>query len=198
MTSLDNDELLVTRLKNGDQEAQEDLLTKYGTVLLRFIIFVLRADEQEAEDIAVETLYKAIERIDSFEFRQSSPNGFRNWLFQIAKNHFYDQRRLEYELQPVDEETLIISPIVDTEGISEQIRAVREAVDTLPERQRMTLILHFNGWHLNEIADHYDVKPGTVRQWKARGLTALTKILEVHPALQSILHGTNPRIGELK
>jgi DNA-directed RNA polymerase specialized sigma24 family protein len=106
VTATDSVKALVDDLKEGNQAAQEQLLARYGDMLLRFIVAVLKADQLEAEDIAVETLYRAIEKIDSFEFRSGSPNGFRNWLFQIAKNNFRDRRRLEFELEPFDEETL--------------------------------------------------------------------------------------------
>jgi RNA polymerase sigma factor (sigma-70 family) len=187
MTHLDSDKALVTGLKEGRKESQECLVAMYGDILLRFIVSVLRVDETEAEDIAFETLCKAIEKVVAFEFRQDSPNGFRNWLFQIAKNILRDRWRLEQELQPLDEEMLVVPSIEYPEESSERVKAVREALAELPKNQRMTLILHFSGWRLVEIAEHYDVRPGTVRQWKARGLKTVAKLLENHPAIQEFL-----------
>lgn len=198
MTALDDDRLLVLGIKRGEEKAHERFLEMYGVVLLRFVMFVLRANEQEAEDIAVETMYKAIERIDTFEFREHSPNGFRNWLFQIAKNIFRDKRRLELELQSLDEETLVVVSSEQIQESSEASQAVTDAMETLPENQRITLVLFFSGWQLTEIADHYGTKPGTVRQWKARGLKTMTEILGEHPAIQDLLQKSESRIGENK
>ena len=82
-----NDRVLVAQLRRGDPEAQGWLLQRYGEPLVHFLIATVQTDPAEAEDIAIDTLYRAIERIDSFVERPgASPYSFRNWLFAIARN----------------------------------------------------------------------------------------------------------------
>ncbi len=195
MTHSYDDETLVSELKQGTPRAQERLLHMYGDKLLQFATYGLEVDESEAEDIAIEALYKAIEKIDSFNFQTDSPNGFRNWLFQIARNILRDQKRRELKVQPLDEETLVTTTVTGTEAQTEREIAVSEALAQLPEQQRITLTLFYSGWQLVDIAEHLGVKSGTVRQWKARGLKTITSILEKHPAIQSMLQNQKTRIG---
>src|SRR6266487_4160718 len=83
------DQELIAGLRRGESQAQEQLLMRYGAPIIQFLMAVCRVNPDDAEDLAVETLYRAIEYIDSFTERPgASPNVFRNWLFTIARNHW--------------------------------------------------------------------------------------------------------------
>jgi RNA polymerase sigma factor (sigma-70 family) len=189
---IDNERALVAGLRKGDPDAQGQLLGLYGEPLIRFLVVVCRADLVEAEDLAVEALYRAIEHIENFaEKPTSGPHGFRNWLFTIARNLWRDHVRHESRIANTSVEDLAPLaprlPSIESDDLSPTVQAVQEALAKLPDSQRLTLVLHYNGLQLKEVAEILGVKPGTARQWKRRGLAALAKTLIGNPALSYLV-----------
>lgn len=192
---------LIAGLRRGDHQAQAALLDLYGEPLLRFLVAVCHVNIVEAEDLAVEALYRAIERIDAFTDRPgASRKAFRNWLFTIARNLWRDQLRRDKRLVFIDDPSHLKAFPVNNEQSdnSRVIQVVREALKTLPSSQRETLLLHYGGLQLREVADILGEPAGTVRQWKRRGIAELTKILKSHPALSHLTdeEHTN-KVGEI-
>jgi RNA polymerase sigma factor (sigma-70 family) len=176
------DQELLAGLRRGESQAQEQLLLRYGEPIIQFLVAVCRVDLDDAEDLAVETLYRAIEYIDSFTERpETGPNTFRNWLFTIARNRWRTSLRRQPPISEVDDIETLIAPSADS--VSSEIKAVQEALDQLPEGQRLTLQLHYGGTSLADVAIILGQPAGTVRQWKRRGLATLTHILRNNPAL---------------
>jgi RNA polymerase sigma factor (sigma-70 family) len=184
----------VAGLRRGDPEAQVQLLNLYDGPLVRFLVHVCRVDVVEAEDVAVEALYRAIDRIDSFvEQPGVGQHGFRNWLFTIARNLWRDRMRRRQSLVRIEDwESLTVPPPnTEPDTSSPTVEAVREALRELPDSHRLTLILHYGGLKLTEVAEILDARPGTVRQWKWRGITELTRLLKDHPALAHLKEETS-------
>ncbi len=199
LNKISDERTLVAGLRRGDPEAQVHLLNLYGDPLLRFLIFVCRADLVEAEDLAVEALNRAIDRIDSFVERPgASQHGFRNWLFTIARNLWRDSVRGRQPLVYTEDLECLAAPPPDAEPdtTSPAVQAVREALRTLPDSHRLTLILHYGGLKLTEVAEILGARPGTVRQWKRRGMAALARLLKDHPALVHMTQETTTEVGE--
>lgn len=204
-----DEKLLVEALKEGSSDAQETFLEHYGQILLRFNTYVLDIDDPfEAEDLAVETIYKAFQKLETFKFDNAKPNGFKNWLFTIARNAFRDKKRRilhtepidEYPDKAVDESTpeKIHEQQASSEPLSPKEVAVQKALAQLSENHRITLIHFADGWSLEEIASYYGVKSGTVRQWKSRGMAKLKEILKGEPVIRDMLNLEQTQIGDLK
>ena len=194
-----NERTLVAGLRRGDPEAQVQLLDLYGEPLARFLVYVCRVDAVEAEDLAVEALYRAIDRIDSFVIRPgASQHSFRNWLFTIARNLWRDRMRRQQPLVHIEDLDSLVSPSLDAEPdtTSPSIQALREALETLPDSHRLTLVLHYGGLKLSEVAEILGARAGTVRQWKRRGIAALAQVLRDHPALAHLTRETTTAPGE--
>lgn len=175
-----NDETLVTGLRKGEPQAQIQLVQSYGEPLVRFLISVCGADQVDAEDVAIEAIYRAIERIDSFRARNDNKNSFRNWLFTIARNQWRDRLRKHPPMARFENWDQIESPLSNMEADfeSDSIKEVQEALSKLPEKQRLTLQLHYGGLELKEVAQVLGTDSGKVRQWKRRGLIALSQLLD--------------------
>jgi RNA polymerase sigma-70 factor (ECF subfamily) len=190
---------LLAGLRRGDPRAQEQLLDLYGEPLVRFLVYVCQVDVPEAEDIAIEALYKAIDRIDTFiERPETGQHGFRNWLFTIARNLWRDQMRRRPKLVPIENLESLAAPLSKNEPAisSNTVQAVRQALRELPDSHRLTLVLHYGGLPLTEVAEILGARPGTVRQWKRRGLAKITRLLEAHPALTDFRESrSNPQAG---
>jgi RNA polymerase sigma factor (sigma-70 family) len=181
-----HERVLLAGLRRGEPEAQAQLLNLYGEPLVRFLVHVCRVDMLEAEDIAVEALYRAVDRIDTFAERPGAGQaGFRNWLFTIARNLWRDRMRRCPPLVPIENlSSLTAPPLNDKQGTpSVTVQAVREVLKALPDSQRLTLILHYGGLPLIEVAEILGARPGTVRQWKRRGMAKMTQLLKDHPAM---------------
>ncbi len=167
---------LLDGLRIGDAEAVASLLQLYAEPLVRFITHYCRIDMMEAEDVAVEALYRAMERIDTFEPKTENPEqSFRNWLFTIALNMWRTKnRKLQKEIQ-FDEigDWRIASESVERK--SPLVDALHAALETLPPNHRQVLVLHYSGIELTDLAEMLGVPSTTVRQWKRRGLETLRK-----------------------
>ena len=202
-----DEKLLVEALQEGSSAAQETFLEHYGQILLRFNTYVLDIDDRfEAEDLAIETIYKAFQKLGTFKFDDAKPDGFNNWLFTIARNAFLDKKRRtlhtesidDYPDKAVDKNTPEKVYEQETLSLSPKEFAVQKALAQLPENHRITLIHFADGWSLEEIASYYGVKSGTVRQWKSRGIAKLEEILKGEPVIQEMLNLEQTQIGDPK
>ena len=120
-------------------------------------------DSVEAEELAQEVFFKAWSRIDSLR----SPERSREWLFRVARNTCLDSqkkkrlRRLFEADSPwelPDEKTpeaLVI--------LHDELRLLKKAVQSLPNKMRSTFILREYGeLSYQEIAGILGIKEGTV------------------------------------
>lgn len=183
---------LLSGLRSGDTDAHSQLLKLYGEPLVRFLVTVCGANQADAEDTAIETLYRAIGQIDSYKEFSNSPNAFRNWLFTIARNRWRDRiRKYRRELLTDDFELMTSGSMSDADETREMvILSVREALAKLPDSQRVTLELHYEGKDLTEVANLLGEDPGKVRQWKRRGLATLKELLQADTRIQRIFAQT--------
>lgn len=76
-----SDQALVERLKQGSQDAFEDLVKKYGKRLYSVSLRLLRKPE-DAEDAVQDALLKAFQSINSFRSEAS----LYTWLYRIVCN----------------------------------------------------------------------------------------------------------------
>ncbi len=73
-----SDALLLSRFRDGDSAALEDLLARYEVPLYQFLLGLLR-DPHQAEDALQETFVRALERLEEVD-----PDHLRGWLFTVA------------------------------------------------------------------------------------------------------------------
>lgn len=199
MTEPTDEQTLVAGLRRGDEDAHAYLLQYYAEPLKRFLVGLCNVDPVDAEDIAVEAMYRAVRHIDSFVDRpHAGPHSFRNWLFQIARNMWRSELRRRIPTTPVDNIEQLVGPSGDADGESPAILAVRDALANLPDHYRQTLLLHFGSSRLplTKVADILDVPAGTARQWKQRGIKALAERLKNHPALAHLHQTSITTVGE--
>ncbi|RYG23064.1 sigma-70 family RNA polymerase sigma factor [bacterium] len=82
------DELLIDRLRAGDRQAADTLVESYFDDLYRFFRHLTR-DPHEAEDLAQQTLLRALHGIKGFDGRSR----LRTWLHGIAYREFLNWQR---------------------------------------------------------------------------------------------------------
>lgn len=174
----DEDELLA-RARSGDEGALTELVRHHEGVVFRFLLARTR-DEDAAADLSQETFLKAFRSLDSFR----GDSTFRTWLLAIAKNEVRGRHRTEMRRgeQELDETVQLVDP---TEGPEDravratEVARVREALERLPEKQRLSVSLRlFDGLSFREVADATESTEGAARVNYFHGVRRLREWLD--------------------
>jgi RNA polymerase sigma-70 factor (ECF subfamily) len=180
LTGRDQEERLVravpdeVRTRTGSRERfaavfRERYRDLYG------LAYRLLGDHGEAEDVVQETFL----RLDGHAVLDRPDEEVAAWLRRVCLNTAYNrlrgQRRAGDRLdragraERADDETDTgATPLLDVLR-AEQQRAVRQALASLPERQRACLLLRHAGYSYAEIATTLDLAVGSVGVLLARG-----------------------------
>jgi RNA polymerase sigma-70 factor (ECF subfamily) len=168
----DDDQLMI-RIQSGDASAFEELVERHQQALTGFFIRNTR-DVQLSEDLTQETLLKVYSQ--SWDYL---PLGrFRGWMFRIARNLLIDDvRRRSHDAliravkgsRPDEDDGLariageISAP--DDDAQRQEIAAmVDDALQEIPEDQRMTFVLHhYLDLPLAEVADIMETSVATAK-----------------------------------
>ena len=147
-----SDVQLMLDVKAGDDASFEPLLRKYRTPLVNFLYRMVR-DSAAAEDLAQEVFLRVYRARKDY-----LPSAkFTTWMFRIATNLALNAKRdgryrqIEVPVdQPADSESdLPALEIADTQPtveheliIRDRAAMIRRAVEALPEKQRVAVLLH--------------------------------------------------------
>jgi len=134
------DEVLVARAQRGDRGALEALVRRHQRAVFRLCLRYVR-DADEAADLVQRTFVRAMAKLGDLRTAEV----FRSWLLRIganlALNHLRDHARFVSEEAAEIGATGTAPVHVERLEAGETAQALREAVDTLPTKQRMTLEL---------------------------------------------------------
>jgi RNA polymerase sigma-70 factor (ECF subfamily) len=189
LSERDADQLLVDRVKSGDQQAFNLLVRKYERKVVRLISRLVR-DPAEVEDVAQEAFIKAYRALPQFR----GDSAFYTWLYRIAvntaKNHLVAQGRRPIPLSDTlsddeDGESFGRDDVVsdnqtpDAELLSRQIaETVNRAIEALPQDLRTAVTLReIEGLSYEEIAEAMNCPIGTVRSRIFRAREAIAQQL---------------------
>mgnify|MGYP005642604341 CR=1 FL=1 len=176
----DADTELMLRLQRGERAAFRPLLERNHTRVLN-LAFRFGVDRGAAEELAQETflrVYQARER-----YRPERP--FGAYLLRIATNLCLSRaRRLRARKTFVDHDAAGNNsdgrdqPVDDL--LREELRArVRQAVATLPERQRLAIVLQrFEGLSYEQVAEALDLTVPATKSLLHRARLSLRDRLE--------------------
>jgi RNA polymerase sigma-70 factor (ECF subfamily) len=160
MTERPSDEKdLVLAAQRGEREAFSELVRRHqrrAYVVARSIV----VNHEDAEDAVQEAFLHAFKAIDRFLPDQA----FGAWLHRIVANAALDVTRRR-KVRDADElpET-VSSPFRDPAEGDELRRRLKEALETLPPRQRSVIVLHdVEGYKHAEIGKLLDIPEGTAR-----------------------------------
>ena len=160
--SHDADAAAMARLRDGDDLALNELMTRWQQPLTRFLLRYT-ASEPDALDLAQDTFVRVYEARSRYEARGK----FSTWLYTIAANLCRNHARYKARHPAVSLDTAIspesdatLGDLLPCDAISpaqnatrrELAAAVRDAIQSLPDDQRTATIL-----------------PKLLRELKARG-----------------------------
>lgn len=147
--AIDSDLELMLRVRSGDAESFEILLSRYRLPLVSFFVRMVR-DRALAEDLAQEVFL----RVYQARQRYQPEARFTTWLYRIATNLALNaiRDRKAGDAPAVDDDedgAPRVARIADTRATAEEQlmqadreRLIRQAVECLPEKQRAAVILH--------------------------------------------------------
>ncbi|MBV1867383.1 MAG: RNA polymerase sigma factor [Marinosulfonomonas sp.] len=171
-----SDEALLVAFGNGDRDAARALTLRLTPKVMGFSVRML-GDVAEAEDVTQDAMLR-LWRVAP-KWRQGEAK-VTTWLYRVVMNLCTDRlrRKRGVALDAIEE------PVDETPGVeakmtaAERVRALEEALQVLPERQRQAVILrHIEGISNPEIAAVMDISTEAVESLTARGKRALSAAL---------------------
>ncbi len=174
--------------KRGDQEAFASLWTKFHPSLLRYL--TIKAGPA-AEDLAADTWLRVLRALPSFE---GDEDGFRAWLFTMARNRVIDwyrgaSKRYEY----VEHSQLDLVPSgADVEADADEHSATQAALALIsqlpPDQSEAVMLRVVAGLDVATVAKIMKRSAGSVRVLCHRGLRRLESTLNGED--EKVLAGT--------
>ncbi|MDF9828122.1 RNA polymerase sigma-70 factor (ECF subfamily) [Ereboglobus sp. PH5-5] len=182
------DQLLVSRFKNGDHSAFDEMVSRYWDRIYAMVHQLLR-NQQDAEEVTQDAFIRAHRGLENFR----GESAFSTWLYQIATNlarnrYWYWWRRKRDKTisfdQPVgdDNETPLADVFVtdemdtpDNVTINQEfVEQIATAMERLNKKHREILILrNIKNLSYEEIAAALGISVGTVKSRIARARESL-------------------------
>lgn len=181
--SAQTDDALVRAAQAGDRAAFGFLYARYARMVHG--ILLSRVPPSDAEDLLHDVFLQALPRLSALR----DVSRFPGWLAAIARNRAIDFHRGAKPDVSYDEESTSADPECNQSApnrrpaeASVQARAALEAIRSLPDAYRETLILRLvEGMSGPEIAARTGLTHGSVRVNLHRGMQQLREILGRKP-----------------
>ena len=184
--AIDQDLELMLLVRQGDAESFGVLLRRYRAPLVNFFVRMVH-DRPLAEDLAQEVFL----RVYQARHRYQPDARFTTWLYRIATNlalnairdrkgcvalNDFDEQRSESEVARVADG----KPVADEQMMqSDRERIIREAVEALPEKQCVAVILHkYQDVNYRQISKVLGVSESAVKSLLFRAYESLRARLE--------------------
>ncbi len=172
------EEILLFKIRHGDEEAFARLYENYVDALFRFVSFRVKTDEQ-AQDIVAELFLKLWQHLRATE---NQVDNLRAFLYRMARNLVVDYYRERQETLPLDEAINVGDESGGSRYLSPQqqvsLSEIEQAIKKLkPEWQEVVLLAYVEGFKPKEISKIIDKSPAATRVIIHRALQELKKII---------------------
>ena len=192
---MDTDLELLTRLRNGDEEAFVMLVARYQQPMLRLARAYVPS-RAVAEEAVQDTWMGVVKGLERFEGRST----FKTWLFRILINRARSAGSLEQRHATLEPHHAVDPIRFDTNGqwadpverwaetddrleAATWVPVLQSGLEDLPPRQRQVVVLRdMEGLSSDEVCDLLDIAAGNQRILLHRGRTRLREILEAQIA----------------
>jgi RNA polymerase sigma-70 factor (ECF subfamily) len=175
----------IVQARAGNAEAWGELYRQYAPAIFRFCRRTMPTRE-DAEDATMDIFVKVRQKLSQYD----SNRPFSTWLYAVAANHCWDllrRRRVRQDLETGEIEKM---PLEHPDpGQLEQLiehqtsKQVRRALDNLPLRARMVLVLRYYAeMSYDDIAATLGVRPAFVGVVLLRARHQLRELLAEHGA----------------
>lgn len=190
----DEERRLISTAQRGDVESFNALVRLYESRVYN-LCYRMLGDGDSAADAAQDAFFSAFRNLRSFR-----GGSFRSWMLRIATNTCYDalrarKRRPTTSLDTDDDDSDDSSPLQiadageapDDFALRRELAgAIQQALDTLPDEQRLAVVLSdIQGLAYEEIAQVMNANLGTVKSRLSRGRARLREALKAGELLPS-------------
>lgn len=172
----DLDEVLVQKIKAGDTDSFETLVSRHQRKIFAFI-YRMTVSQEDARDLTQEVFIQVFRSLDKFR----GDAKFSTWLYRLAANKSLDFLRRNKKAVPLD--LNLRADAVDLPGRAglpdrngapdnnpeqmylreEKVRRLRRMIAGLPDRYRVALVLyHYENLSYQQIAEALEVPLKTV------------------------------------
>jgi len=169
------DETLVKQCLDGDNNAFGKLVEKYQN-MVHWLAFSILNNYHDAEDIVQEAFLQAY-----LSLRQlTDAKKICGWLYKIARNISYKRRkRRSQQVIPLSAISLEDVNRMSLQRYREKELSAKlqDALESLPDKQRVPLLLSLAGYSYEEISGFSGVSESTIRGRIARARKSLKKEL---------------------
>ena len=164
-----SDDKLIEQIKAGDEQAAEELITRYYASILRYCRWHCSSVEK-AEDLTQETFYKLFKNISGYKGKRK----FKAYLYTIANRLCIDESRKK-PLYSIEDEEIIIDECDEILRMEDKAE-VNYLLSTLSPEQREAIILRFGErLEFHEIAKVMGCNMRTAQSRVRNGLKIMRK-----------------------
>ena len=163
-----SDDQLVAAIRVDDRQALGELYNRYYKKVFHKC-FSFTRKEEEAFDLAQESLMKAFDNIHSFKGEAS----FSTWLYTITHRHCLAslKKKGKFQFQTLEdnfsgeEETEMASPVFEDDQVrTEQEMIMYAVINALPSKEKDLLILKYlQGESIETLQEQYQISSSAVK-----------------------------------
>lgn len=158
-----DEQQIIKQILAGDKKAYAHIINEYKNPLYATILRMTR-NPQTAQDFVQEAFIKIYEQLPKYDGKGS----FKSWLYRVAINFCIDEfRKKSYQIKQAElqDDQLVNESHPEVIFLKkEQSRQLEKLIATLPELERMILLLRYvNELSYTEIADLLHIPLSDVR-----------------------------------
>lgn len=172
------EEILLLKIKHGDQQAFATVYDTYVDSLFRFVAFRVRTQEL-AQDITSELFLKLWQYLT--QNNEARVKNLRAYLYQVARNLIADHYRSEQKTLPLEEAIDVVATHTPGQLSPEMRLSLRDIENALTklkdEWQEVVVLAYVEGLKPQEIAVIINKSPAATRVILHRALQELKKLL---------------------
>jgi RNA polymerase sigma-70 factor (ECF subfamily) len=184
-----DDAQVMLQVREGNDAAFNYLVERYRRAMISFM-FRMVHNAAIAEELAQEVFLRVYRSRASY----AADAKFTTWLYRIATNlavnhardHKHERPEEKASLDEVNEETGLTIDLADSRPNVEQeilrrerLRAIRQQVEALPERQRMAVMMHkYQELDYRQIAEVLHLSESATKSLLFRAYEALRESLK--------------------
>jgi len=159
------DKALIEQVKKGDKSAFKEIYSRFSQVTYNLALRMLR-DKDDSEEVVQEIFLQVWNKAQSYDPERGA---LSTWILNIARSRSIDKlRKVGYRSRDIeiDEEKVNSNEDFSStiENREENNNVIREALESLPENQRIAIeLVYFDGLTHVEAAEKLQEPVGTIK-----------------------------------
>ena len=163
------EEQLMLAVKSGDLEKAGELFELYHRRIYHFF-FKLCLEADQSEDMTQNVFVRLIKYRSSYQ----PSHKFKSWIYQIARNIFYDTVKQNKKMQTEDLSEVVMMRVDENESESELL--LKKSLSLLSDEDRQLLVFSkYENMRYEEIAGIMDMTVSNIKVKVHRAIHKLRK-----------------------